>query len=165
MDIFFAFTPTPLSAGVQPMMRGGVSSNHPPSGCPIFAQDESSDVRASKTKHAGSHPCFSREKECRMVFLKKSFALLYIIYIICVIVCAHCAAATSVLSSSRRCHACGRRSMRQPFIFSSSSMCLRLLLRRGTLCCPPSFPFDLSQSLKRSLRAFTISRCCSVMFL
>ena len=51
------------------------------------------------------------------------------------------------------------------FILSSSSSVVRLLLSRGTLCCPPSLPFDLSQSLKRSWRASTISRCCRVMSL
>ena len=48
---------------------------------------------------------------------------------------------------------------------SSCSMISRLLLRRGTLCCPPSLPRSLSQSLKRFGRASIISRCCKVMFL
>ena len=37
---FFGLTPTALSAGVAPTMRGGVSSYSPPSGCPILAHPE-----------------------------------------------------------------------------------------------------------------------------
>ena len=48
------------------------------------------------------------------------------------------------------------------FILSSSSILVRLFERRGILCCPPSFPFVLSQSLKSSLRATTISTGCKV---
>ena len=36
---FFCFTFTPLSCGVVRVMVGGVSSYHPPSGCPMRAHD------------------------------------------------------------------------------------------------------------------------------
>ena len=43
------------------------------------------------------------------------------------------------------------------FMLSSSSRFVRLLERRGILCCPPSLPFVLSQSLKRFFLATMIS--------
>ena len=45
------------------------------------------------------------------------------------------------------------------------SICSRVLLSRGTLCCPPNLPRCLSQSLKRPLRASMSSRGCNVMSL
>ena len=51
------------------------------------------------------------------------------------------------------------------FILSISSIVSRLLLKRGTLCCPPSLPFDLSQSWNTPGRAFTICRGCRVISL
>src|SRR3712207_2344664 len=45
----------------------------------------------------------------------------------------------------------------------SSSMFLRLLLNRGTLCCPPNLPLNFNQSWNKSLRALTISNCCNVI--
>ena len=37
MTTFFSFTPVPLSSGVVANICGGLSSYHPPSGCPILA--------------------------------------------------------------------------------------------------------------------------------
>ena len=51
------------------------------------------------------------------------------------------------------------------FSFNNCSNVSRLLLRRGTLCCPPNLPRNFSQSLNRFCRATMISRCCSVMSL
>ena len=65
---------------------------------------------------------------------------------------------------------CGKGQYRNggiPHEFSAiiSSMCSRLLLRRGTLCCPPSLPLDLSQSLNTPFLPTMISRGCKVMSL
>ena len=49
--------------------------------------------------------------------------------------------------------------------FNMSSIMSRLLLSRGTLCCPPSLPLLLSQSLNKPWRAVTTSSRCSVMSL
>lgn len=43
------------------------------------------------------------------------------------------------------------------FMASSSSMILRSLLKRGILCCPPSFPFARNQSWNNAGLALTIS--------
>ena len=46
---------------------------------------------------------------------------------------------------------------------SSASMFFQLLLKRGTLCCPPNFPLAFIQSLNSPLRATITSNGCKVM--
>ena len=53
MFTFFALTFTPRSAGVAPMTFGGVSSYHPPSGCPIRAHDATTATK-SRAKPRGA---------------------------------------------------------------------------------------------------------------
>ena len=76
--IFFDFTFTPLSAGVHPMMRGGASSYHPPSGCPIFAQEARRNVRMKSTQIPHIPP---GGRMWRMVLFMDSLVFLYAIYI------------------------------------------------------------------------------------
>ncbi len=141
----------PLSDGDVKTTLGGVSSYHPPSGEPMRAQPGRVITTAvvmrayirllgvifSLTGRTGSSESFGRTGSFGRT--ERTGKL-------------------TGLGGGETSYCCLLRA-------SSWSMVSRLLLRRGTLCCPPSLPRSLSQSLNRLGRAATISRCCSVMSL